>query len=239
MKTVQLIIIGVGIPVAGIMIGVYFPSIDSTHYDLEIQGMKEEYQIGEQYSFYYHVSGYGNTCGRWVVSFPDKNGVIQYSGETVDCTQLVNKNLDYDSRTSNRKFSSFVPQIPGQYNVTVSIENTEPVVYKFVVLPEMKQVDDGRRFQHGFTPSFEYHRVQINGTTATAICGILGVSCTSNPVFDAINRHDKNYTYFYYELPDKEFLFVVDDKEVCYTTDDVGFEYTGLLEKCVRVGNED
>jgi hypothetical protein len=102
---------------------------------------------------------------------------------------------------------------------------------KFIVQEPELEPD---RLSHGYTPAFEYHRVQINGTTATKICTILGVPCTTNPVFDAINRHDKNYTYFHYNLQDEEYLFVIDDGQICYTTDDVNFEYTGLFEKCIE-----
>jgi hypothetical protein len=112
----------------------------------------------------------------------------------------------------------------------VKPETKEKLIIRGWTIPE----PEPDRLRHGYTPAFEYHRVQINGTTATKICTILGVPCTTNPVFDAINRHDKNYTYFHYNLQDEEYLFVIDDGQICYTTDDVNFEYTGLFEKCIE-----
>ncbi len=103
------------------------------HYTLEIQGMKEEYFVGEEYSFYYTLVGYGNTCHSWTVFYPDQNGEIKKAGEAVDCTRHTNKELDYDSRNESRMFSSKVPQIEGKYNVTVSLENIKPVTFEFVV----------------------------------------------------------------------------------------------------------
>jgi hypothetical protein len=96
---------------------------------------------------------------------------------------------------------------------------------------------DKRRI--GWTPAFEYHRVQINGTVASQTCALLRITYAENPVFDAINRHDKNYTYFYHELSDMEYLVIIDDGQICYTADDVDFEYTGLFERCVEIKNED
>ena len=114
-------------------------SFENEYYDLKIQGMKEEYYVGEEYSFYYTLSGYGNTCGSWTVFYPDKDGIIQHNGAVIDCTGIVNRNLSYDSRQDNRQFTSLVPEIEGIYNVTVSLENSSHAVYEFTVLP--KKID--------------------------------------------------------------------------------------------------
>lgn len=128
-----------------------------------------------------------------------------------------------------------VPEIAGTYNVTVKVESVdEPVFHKFTVIS--KESDSEKR-RIGWTPAFEYHRVQVNGTDALQICSLLDIACPENPVFDAVNRHDKNYTYFYYDLPDKEYLVILDDANICYTTDDVDFESTGMFEKCITAAN--
>jgi hypothetical protein len=44
------------------------------HYSIEITGMKDIYRIGEQYDFSYIISGYGYSCGRKTITYPDQNG---------------------------------------------------------------------------------------------------------------------------------------------------------------------
>ena len=112
-------------------------SFEKEYYDIEIQGMKEEYVVGDKYSFYYTLSGYGNTCGAWTVFYPDKDGIIQHNGAVIDCTGIANNHLSYDSRSDSRIFTSFVPEIEGRYNVTVSLESADnPTYYEFTVLPK-------------------------------------------------------------------------------------------------------
>jgi len=232
MKTrIQIIFFLVVIFVGSILI-LYLVPIP-THYSLEIQGMKDTYFVGEQYSFYYTLSGFGNTCGSWLVMFPDSNGYVKHRGEVIDCTSSKNQEISYDSRSDSRLFTSVVPYVEGTYNVTVSVEKVkETAVHQFTVSSKDPE-NDKRRI--GWTPAFEYHRVQINGTSAVQICSMLKIMCPENPVFDAINRHDKNYTYFYYDLPNKDYLVVVDDGQICYITDDVDFENTGAFEKCIGI----
>lgn len=133
MKTRLLIIFAIGIiGIIGTMS--IFYAYQLPHYSLEIQGMEDTYIVGEEYSFYYTLSGYGNTCGFWVVSYPDQNGEIMQAGEVVDCHRPINKDLSYDSRKDLRKFSSLVPMVEGNYNVTVSLENIESVIFTFSVI---------------------------------------------------------------------------------------------------------
>ena len=225
---------GVGIPIIGIVLGLFFLSYTPVHYDLEIQGMNDTYFVGDTYTFYYTLSEFGNTCGSWIVMYPNSNGEILHRGEVIDCTGKQNNHISYDSRKDSRQFSLAVPQIEGKYNATVRVEPADLAVYEFTVISNPE--DNKRRL--GFTPAFEYHKVQIDGEQALQICSLLNVMCPQNPTFHAINRHDKNYTYFYYDLPSKDYLVVVDDEQICYTTDDVDFENTEAFEKCVGIKNE-
>ncbi len=109
-------------------------AVQIPHYSLEIKGMKDTYHIGEQYSFYYTLSGFGHTCHSWIVSYPDQNGEFNQAGEAIDCSRPTNKELSYDSRKDSRIFSSKIPEIEGKYNVTVSLEDLEPVIYEFRVI---------------------------------------------------------------------------------------------------------
>lgn len=127
------IILLITVSVLGVSI-FFYVNPPFSYYDLEIHGMKDVYHVGEEYSFYYTLTGYGNTCHSWIVAYPDESGTIQHKGEAIDCLRPTNKELDYDSRTDLRQFNSKMPMIEGKYNVTVSLENLESVVHEVTVL---------------------------------------------------------------------------------------------------------
>jgi hypothetical protein len=134
MKTRLLISLFVGIGII-VTVPILYGYSQLHQYSLEIEGMKDTYFIGEEYSFYYTLSGLGNTCGSWLVWFPDQSGDIIHRGEVVDCHRPTSTQFDYDSRTDARKFSSLVPKTEGTYNVTVSVEKVkEPAIYEFKVI---------------------------------------------------------------------------------------------------------
>ena len=55
------------------------------HYEIEIFGLKDEYVVGEEYSFYYVISGNGFSCGNYDARYPDENGNTVFSGVEVLC----------------------------------------------------------------------------------------------------------------------------------------------------------
>ena len=417
MKTSTQIILLLIIISAGSISALYATQLP--YYSLEIHGMKDTYFVGEEYSFYYTLSGYGNTCKSWIVSYPDHNGETKRAGEAIDCHRLTNKELDYDSRQDSRLFTSQVPRIEGKYNVTVSLENLEPVTHEFRVTPyddfeeafggtgnrhpafwgfnipkvctedmikhlmryssmfdrgvpyslEWISMDDsidmddfdrcveellernpkelenenifhgkplsywqnldedslinyyenfgkyenffgdlgvflikshseekllelgitadeididwigvrpslpprmgfdakvnstdgksyrisgtihgneildnfriaednGRRI--GWTPAFEYSRVQITGTTALQICSIMEIDCIENPVWDAIHRHDKDFTFFHYDtygvepnVQTGEHYIQIDKDQICHSFEDMSSQQIPELE---------
>ena len=118
---------------------VIYLATEIPHHTLEIHGMNDTYNTGEQYSFYYTISGFGKTCGTWITSYPDPTGKHTKAGEAIDCTRGQNSQISYDSRKDNRVFSSQIPEIPGIYNVTVNVEGMEPAVYFFKVVPSEEQ----------------------------------------------------------------------------------------------------
>ena len=135
MKSSYLIILFLAIGIVVITSTLYATKLP--YYSLEIHGMKNTYSIGEEYSFYYTLSGHGNTCGTWLVWYPDQNGEIVTQGEAIDCYRPTNQELSYDSRKDMRLFSSLVPKIPGIYNVTVSVDRVkEPAVFEFEILDD-------------------------------------------------------------------------------------------------------
>ena len=419
MKTrTQIILLSIIVVVGSISI---LYAVQLPHYSLEIQGMKDTYHVGEQYSFYYTLSGFGHTCRSWTVSYPDQNGEINRAGEAIDCSRPANKELDYDSRKDSRMFASQVPKIVGKYNVTVSLENLEPVIHEFSVvayddfemtwggpgnrhpaflgfdIPKIctedmikhlvrystmfdrnvpyslewismdddinkddfdicveellernskelqnenlfhdkplsywKNMDENSLVQYyenlgnnkedffedlgvflikshskekllglgiipademdidwsgvrpslpprmgfdakvnstdgknylisgtirgneildnfriaedngrriGWTPAFEYSRVQITGTTALQICSIMEITCTENPAWDAIHRHDKNFTFFHYDVYDAEpnvqigeHYIQIDKDQICHSFEDMSSQQIPELE---------
>jgi len=95
--------------------------------------------------------------------------------------------------------------------------------------------DSGRRI--GWTPAFDYDRVQINGTTALQICSIMKIDCITNPVWDAIYRHDKNFTYFYYDTYDVEpnvqigeHYIQINKDQICHSFEDLFSQQISELE---------
>lgn len=132
----KIIIILITIGIVGTMSLLYGYTLQPPHYTLEIHDMRDAYHIGEKFSFYYTLSGFGNTCHSWTVTYPDQNAEIKHVGEAIDCTQPTNKDFFYDSRKDSRKFNLPIPEIAGKYNVTVSLENIEPVIFEFSVMPD-------------------------------------------------------------------------------------------------------
>ncbi|RDJ31555.1 MAG: hypothetical protein DWQ18_01710 [Crenarchaeota archaeon] len=140
MKTSIIAIILGGIIAGAVIFALIMPT-QNHHYTLEIKGMKDQYYIGEEYFFFYTISGFGDICGSWVATFPDQNGTTMYRGEAVDCTEKVADKISYDSRKDGRGLGSLVPTIPGTYNVTVTVEEIkEPVVHFFEVILREEQV---------------------------------------------------------------------------------------------------
>lgn len=129
MKSRSLIILFLIIGIIGTMSILY--AYQLPHYSLEIQGMKDTYYVGEKYSFYYTLSGYGHTCGTWLVWYPDQKGDVIPKGEVIDCSRPTNKEFSFNSE----KFTSIMPDTAGIYNVTVSVSKIkESTVFEFTVI---------------------------------------------------------------------------------------------------------
>lgn len=99
--------------------------------------------------------------------------------------------------------------------------------------------DNGRRI--GWTPAFEYSRVQITGITALQICSMIEIDCIKNPVWDAIHRHDKDFTFFHYDTygiePDVqigEHYIQIDKGQVCHSFEDLLSQQISEFE-CVEI----
>lgn len=137
MKTINslILIIAIIIPISfGILYT--FPN-QILHATLEIHGMKYSYIVGEKYSFYYTLEGFGRICHSVMVSYPNYDGQIIGWGRDSDCnTEIQNKEFFYDSREHGFHHNSLVPQIPGIYKVSVHIENIQPVIFEFRVFPD-------------------------------------------------------------------------------------------------------
>ena len=95
--------------------------------------------------------------------------------------------------------------------------------------------DDGRRI--GWTPAFEYSRVQINGTTALQVCSMIKIECIENPVWDAIHRHDKDFTFFHYDtygvepnVQIGEHYIQIDKDQICHSFEDMSSRQIPELE---------
>ena len=103
------------------------------------------------------------------------------------------------------------------------------------------QITEYNERQIGWTPAFEYSRVQINGTTALQICSVIEITCIKNPVWDAIYRHDKDFTYFYFDTYDAdnkvqtgEHYIQIDKNQICHSFEDISSQQIPELE-CQKI----
>lgn len=96
---------------------------DQEHYEIEILGLKEQYRIGEEYSFYFVISGYGYACASYEVAYPDENGRIAKTRVDVSCNteQHMGKfEINYLERKGTLGNTGI--QKPGTYTITVTFE---------------------------------------------------------------------------------------------------------------------
>ena len=89
-------------------------------YDIEIVGLKDEYALGEKYSFYFVVSGHGHECARINVSYPDEDGELVGWGQEPLCDANIVMH-DFETSHDNRKelFGNVTIKKSGTYAVTV------------------------------------------------------------------------------------------------------------------------
>ncbi len=149
MKTINLLILIVLI-VIPVSFGILytFPN-QIPHSTLEIHGMKDSYTVGEKYSFYYTLEGFGRSCHSVTVNYPNNEGKIIGWGVDRDCnTEIQNKEFFYDSREHEFHHDSLVPQIPGIYKVSVHIENIQPVIFEFRILDDFDATFGGPGNRH-------------------------------------------------------------------------------------------
>ena len=104
------------------------------------------------------------------------------------------------------------------------------------ILDNFQIVEDSER-RIGWTPAFDYSIVQINGTAAVQVCSLMEIACIENPVWDAIHRHDTNFTYFYYDAygvePDVqigEHYIQIDKDQICHSFEDLLSQQVSELE---------
>ena len=137
-------------------------------------------------------------------------------------------------------WSGIRPSLPPHMGFDAKVNSTDGKNYLITgtihgnVIQDNFQIveDNGRRI--GWTPAFEYSRIQINGTIALQICSMLEIACIENPVWDAIHRHDKDFTYFYYETSDVEHYVKIDDGHICHSIEDFSSRVTSELE-CLEI----
>ena len=139
------------------------------------------------------------------------------------------------------------PSLPPRMGFDAKVNSTDGKNYLITgtihgnVIQDNFQIaeDNGRRI--GWTPAFEYNRVQINGTTALQICSMLEITCIKNPVWDAVYRHDKYFTYFYYDtygvepnVQIGEHYIQIDKDQVCHSFEDLLSQQISELE-CQKI----
>lgn len=93
------------------------------YYKIEILGLKDEYMVGEEYSFYFVVSGNGYSCANYQVIYPDENGNIMHMGAEVLCASEQSMHeFNFNPLGGKRTLGNTGIDKPGTYTVTVTFE---------------------------------------------------------------------------------------------------------------------
>jgi hypothetical protein len=154
----------------------------------------------------------------------DKLGIIPIKEIEIDWTGIrpsLPPRMGFDAKVNSTDGKNYL--ITGTIHGNVILDNFQIVE------------DNGRRIE--WTPAFDYSRVQINGTAALQICSMLEIACTETPVWDAVHRHDKDFTYFYYDTygvePDVqigEHYIQIDKNQICHSFEDLLSQQISELE---------
>ena len=92
-------------------------------YEIKIVGLKDEYVLGEVYSFYFVISGYGHECAGINVSYPDEEGrLLGWGSEPLCDPNIVQHNFEINSTDRQEFFGNVAIKNPGTYTVTVIFE---------------------------------------------------------------------------------------------------------------------
>ncbi|MGY5147927.1 MAG: thermonuclease family protein [Candidatus Nitrosopumilus sp. bin_7KS] len=103
------------------------PESKSEHYDIEIIGLKNQYKIGEKYSFTFIISGYGYACANYDAKYHDENGNVMVMGAEVLCEAKQRMNT-FEINHAERKemIGDIGIKKSGTYSVTVTFEKPNP-----------------------------------------------------------------------------------------------------------------
>ncbi len=111
-------------------------------YAIEIIGLKDEYVLGEEYSFYFVISGYGHECAGINLSYPDKNGKLQGWGQEPLCdSNLIMHDFEINVTHRQELFGNIAIKNPGTYIVTVIFDQPNKY-YPTIVTQEFRVVEN-------------------------------------------------------------------------------------------------
>jgi hypothetical protein len=98
-------------------------SFPTEHYEIEITGLKDNYQIGESYSFSYVLRGFGTPCGAKTITFPINKTDSVTVGSSSSCikTPMVDFVLDIEKTYGTRYGHIALPEA-GNYTVQIQFE---------------------------------------------------------------------------------------------------------------------
>ncbi len=134
------------------------------HYKIEIIGLKDEYSVGEKYSFSFVISGYGYSCANHQASYPDENGNIIHMGAEVLCAPEKSMHeFKFNPLDGKGALGNTGIKKAGTYTITVTFEKpnkyypttiskefrvVKPIKENFNELPPLKQIKSGIKFHN-------------------------------------------------------------------------------------------
>lgn len=114
---------------------------EGEHYNIEIVGLKEEYGVGEEYSFYFVISGHGYSCANYETKFPDENGNIIGMGAEVLCAPEKSMHeFEINSFEQQGTIGNVGIKNPGIYTVSVIFDKPSQY-YPTITSKELRVVE--------------------------------------------------------------------------------------------------
>ncbi|MBI3841560.1 MAG: hypothetical protein HY295_00150 [Thaumarchaeota archaeon] len=199
MKTLLLSIIAISLIIGICIVIIFVVTINpKPNIGITIEGLKDTYNVGEQFRFYVKVNGYGKFCGDPYVAVSTATNpteiIWSYSGQEF-LGMCPSRDIQYT-------FGTRLISINQTGSYIVSIPFGDKVIRKeFTVISS----------QQG---AFEEKMITLAGDMAWRVCGALGIPCPLNPTFHAKQMGNQSYVVIV-EINGKPYTVTLNSTYTC------------------------